>query len=151
MGPQIACLRGCILTLVTFVKQFCNVLSIESSRRQAMWMRNHAGSTSLILFSTVRFQMCPEGICLKGRIITLIPLFQLDPLCLFNCIHFYPVKPLEVVTGAELPIITISLELGCLPHCLPQSHAALAAPPELCGPLAPLYLEYIAPPLLAKD
>ena len=77
--------------------------------------------------------------------------FQLDPLCLFKCIHFYSVKPLEVVTGAELPIINISLKLGCLPHCLPHSHAASTAPPELCGPLAPLYLEYIAPPLLAKD
>ena len=26
MGPQIACLRGCIVTLDTFVKQLCSVL-----------------------------------------------------------------------------------------------------------------------------
>ena len=43
MGPQIACLWRCILTLVAFV-----------------W-----------LFSTVRFQMSPQTACLRGCIVTL--------------------------------------------------------------------------------
>ena len=133
MVPQIACLRGCILTLVTFAKQFCNVLSIESSRRQATWMRNHAGCTCLILFSTVRFQMCPEGICLKGRIITLIPLFSIGSI------------------STQKSPLRWSMVLGYPSSPYHSSLGALAVPPELCGPLVLLYLEYIAPPLLAKD
>ena len=44
MPPQIACLRRCIVTLVTFV-----------------WF-----------FSTVRFQMRPQMACLRGCIVTLV-------------------------------------------------------------------------------
>ena len=39
MSPQIACLRGCIITFIAFVQ----------------------------LFSTVRFQMCPQSADIQGR------------------------------------------------------------------------------------
>ena len=46
MCPQIACIRGCIVTLVAFV----------------------------CLFSAVDFQMCPQCACIRGCIVTLVTL-----------------------------------------------------------------------------
>ena len=71
-SPQMACLRGCIFTLVAFVWLFPTVYfkmcpQIACPRR---------GKVTLVafvwLFSTVRFQMCPQMTCTKRGIVTLV-------------------------------------------------------------------------------
>ena len=60
MSPQIACLRGCIITLVALV-----------------W-----------LFSSVHFQMSPQNVCPRACIITLVALFFTFLSCL--CLSLEP-------------------------------------------------------------
>ena len=58
MFPQIACQRGCIVTLVAFI-----------------WF-----------FSAVCFQMCPQMACLRGYIVTLIAfVWPFSTVCLHMC------------------------------------------------------------------
>ena len=59
MPFQIACLRGCKVTMITFV-----------------W-----------LFPTVRFQMCPQHLCSRGCIITLVAFIWLFTIVHFQMTH----------------------------------------------------------------
>ena len=58
MSPQTACPRGCIVTLVAFVR----------------------------LFSAVRYQMTPQIAFPRISKVTFIALFYFSPLCVFKCL-----------------------------------------------------------------
>ena len=103
MCPQIACLRGCIVTLVAFVWLFSIVYfqvcpQIAWVRRSEITLVAFVGFFSTVcyqmcpqiaclnrgkvtqaafvcLFSTVPFQMSPQTVCLRGCIVTLVAFF----------------------------------------------------------------------------
>ena len=78
MSPQIACLRGCKITLAAFVWLFSTVsFQVCPSRT-----RIKAGIFTLVtfvwLFSAVYFQMYPQMACIRSCIVTLIAFIWLD-------------------------------------------------------------------------
>ena len=64
MCPQIAFLNRCKIALFAFVR----------------------------LFSTVRFQMCPQTACLWGCTVTLVTFFYFSPLCVLKCALKLPAR-----------------------------------------------------------
>ena len=72
MCPQIACMRGCIVALVAFVWLFSTV-RFEMSP-QCTWIRACIVTLAACvwLFSTVCFQMCLQMTCLRRGIVALV-------------------------------------------------------------------------------
>ena len=73
-----ACIKGCKVTLVAFVCLFsihC-AFSNVSSNRLPVRMHSHIGYIFL-LFSTVRFKMCPQIACLRRVKVTLVAFVRL--------------------------------------------------------------------------
>ena len=71
MCPQKACLRRCIVTLVTFVWFFSTVRFQMCPQIACPWGCIVTLVAFVGLFSTVRFQMCPQSTCIRGCILTL--------------------------------------------------------------------------------
>ena len=78
MYSQIACLRGCIVTLVAFVWLFStmclNFLCCVFSNCLPERIYNHIGC-ACFTFSTMCFQMCRQIACMRGCKTTLVALF----------------------------------------------------------------------------
>ena len=103
MCPQIACMRGCKITLVAFVRLFATVGFQMLS--QIACIRGYIVTLVAFVrpFSTVRFQMIPQIACIRGCKVTLVAfvwLFLQDFLIpqtkdiiwtsLFHCVVFFP-------------------------------------------------------------
>ena len=72
MFLQIGCLRGCIITLVAFVWLFSTV-RLQMCSQMACLRRCKVTLVAFVwLFSTVRFQMCPQIVCKRRCKITLV-------------------------------------------------------------------------------
>ena len=70
MSPQVACLRGWLVTLVAFVWLFPTVC-IQMPPQIACLRTGIVTLVAFVwLFSTVRFQMCPQIACLRRRKVT---------------------------------------------------------------------------------
>ena len=72
MSPQLACLRGCIVTLVAFVGFFSTVCFQMFPQIACMICFKVTLVTFVCLFSTVCFQVCPQVIFARRCILTLI-------------------------------------------------------------------------------
>ena len=72
MSPQMACLRGGIVTLVAFVKLFSTVPFHMCPQRTWMGACKVTLFAFLWLFATVCFQIHTHIACLRGCIITLV-------------------------------------------------------------------------------
>ena len=95
MSPQMACLRGCIVTLVAFI-----------------W-----------LFSTVRFQMLPQIVCTRGCKVTLIAFVWLfSTVCFQMCPQIACPRGCKVTLVAFIWLSDIvSLFLKDFPICIIQN------------------------------
>ena len=77
MCPQIACLKGCIITQVAFVCLFSTVhfqMCLQSACITGFKITQVA---FVCLFSTVHFQMCLQSTCIRGCKITLVAFVEL--------------------------------------------------------------------------
>ena len=115
MLPQIACIRGCIITLVAFVGLLSTVRFEMSPQIACPRGRKVTLVAFVELFSTMYFQMSPQIACLRGCIVALVAffyfpqwvlkcllelhsriawlhLFDFSPLCIFKCFLKSPAR-----------------------------------------------------------
>ena len=118
MSPQMACMRGCILTLIAFVWLFSTVY-FQMSPQIVYTIGCVITLIAFVgLFSTVHFQMSPQIACTRGCIITLVAFlwlfttlcFQMDSIIVKILIHNFKVS----VLGQEWTL-NVSIQYHCLP------------------------------------
>ena len=113
MSPQMACLRGCIITLVALVCFFSTV-SFKLLTQRA-WII--AGKVTLVAFvwliSTVRFQMCPQIACICWCKVTLVAhVWLFSTVCLQMCLQMACLRGCIVTLAAFVwPFSTVRFQM----------------------------------------
>ena len=94
MFPQLACQRGCIVTLVAYVRLFPTVYHQMSSQNTCLRRCKVTLVAIVCFFSIVYFQISPQITCWRGCIGGLhwLHFFYFSPLCVFKCVLKLPVQ-----------------------------------------------------------
>ena len=88
MCPQISCLRGHIVTLVTFIRLFSTVRFQMCPQIACQKWCKITLVAFVWLFSTVRFQMSPQTACLRRCIVTLVTfIWFFSTVCFLMCLQ----------------------------------------------------------------
>ena len=125
MCPQIACLKGCKITLVAFVGLFSTMGFLMSPQRT--WIRVTLVAFFL-LFSTVCFRMSPQIACITGCIIILDALVWL-----FSSVHFQMCSQCSWIRAG---IVTLVALVGLFSTLRFQVFPQIACPREYIITLA---------------
>ena len=129
MRPQIACMRGCIITQAALVWLFSTVCFQMSSQMMSTRWCKVALDTFVWLFSTVFFQMGPQRTWVSACKVTLVAF-----VCLFSTVSFHMDPQRTWVSARKVTLVafvwffsTVCFQMCCQSACIEWCKITLIA------------------------